>query len=260
MTTVHVFAGGGVRGIGSLVLAEKLAFQPDMICGTSTGSIIAAARAIGYSYSEIKNLYLEHVKTIFKPNYVGFGGMFAPKYKAKNLEKVIRFIFSNRTNKDCEKCLMINAYNITQDKPKYWKSWDNEEWSVADAVIASCSAPTYFVPHKIKDCQFVDGGMESNCIADSALIEAIGRKGGEVDLVVFGTGIYNEKTKIKNGGIIDWNTKIIDIMLEANNNSSVYKAKEIINLRGNIDTMQIEDFVLTENVKLDDLNFIRQFR
>lgn len=258
MKNIHVFSGGGVRGIGSLKLVEHLAVAPDFVAGTSTGAIIAAAKAIGYSYQEILQLYLDNIKIIFQEQHFDFDGMTKPKYFASNLRKVMQNIFENRTNKDCKLDLMINACNYTLKQPKYWKSWDSETWLLSDAVTASCSAPTYFKPHKIDFYQFIDGGIESNNIGDSALIEAIGRYGEELAITIVGTGEYNKFDEIKTGSTLEWlkEGRLIDIMLDMNLKSSIYKLKEHINERGNIDLFQYLNWSMSENIKLDDLTKI----
>lgn len=144
--TIHVFSGGGVRGIISLKLIQRAGFLQKMVCGTSAGSMIAALRALNVPYSQILDIFKDNVKDIFKERIMTFGGFTAAKYKSKNLEKTVKKIIGTATNKDCKLDLIINAYDIKNKKPKYWKSWDEETWSLADAVIASCSAPVYFEP------------------------------------------------------------------------------------------------------------------
>ena len=70
--------GGGIRGIipaKILALAEeelnrtgktgKIADYFDLICGTSTGGIIAIGLALGMPASEILSFYLDHASLIF---------------------------------------------------------------------------------------------------------------------------------------------------------------------------------------------------
>src|SRR5688572_16528633 len=66
--------GGGAKGfytIGVLKELEALVGTPlcerfSLIFGTSTGAIIAALLALGYSVDEIHKLYKEHVPTIMR--------------------------------------------------------------------------------------------------------------------------------------------------------------------------------------------------
>jgi len=71
--------GGGMRGIiPAKILCEleeelqkdhgedaRLCDYFDLICGTSTGGIIAIGLALGMSAKEMLNLYIEHGKEIF---------------------------------------------------------------------------------------------------------------------------------------------------------------------------------------------------
>ena len=76
---VLAIAGGGIRGIiPSVVLAriEKLTGKPihqsfDLVCGTSTGGIIAAGLTMPKPLSgdQILDLYLNHGKTIFSQSF-----------------------------------------------------------------------------------------------------------------------------------------------------------------------------------------------
>lgn len=258
MKNIQVFSGGGGKGIISLRLAARLIIEPHLVAGTSTGAIIAGAKALGYNYEQILDLYLDNIKDIFKPSTFSFEGLTSSKYQSKNLQKVIRKIFGVKTNKDCVKDLMINAYDITNKKPKYWKSWDDETWLLSDAIIASCSAPTYFEPYKLNGIQYVDGGMDSNNICDGALVEGLGKYQDDIDLVLIGTGeCKDSKKKIKSGGILNWGTYIIDIMLDANQKSSIYKTQEIIKLRGDLDYFQVLNIDLDEEIMLDDLTKIK---
>ena len=73
--------GGGMRGLYTATLLKVLSkrFDPrfhnkepdigkafDLICGTSTGAILACALAVGVPLSRVKNLYIENGAHIFK--------------------------------------------------------------------------------------------------------------------------------------------------------------------------------------------------
>ena len=64
-------AGGGLQGfshIGAIKALEEIGIKPDFISGTSTGSVIAALYAIGYTPDEISKICEENYKKIFKPS------------------------------------------------------------------------------------------------------------------------------------------------------------------------------------------------
>lgn len=67
--------GGGIRGIYASHILERIQTEFniifhdefEIITGTSTGSIIAAAISLGVPISKITKLYREEGKKIFKP-------------------------------------------------------------------------------------------------------------------------------------------------------------------------------------------------
>ena len=164
------------------------------------------------------------------------------------------------TNKDCKYDLMINSFNITLNRPKYWKSWDTETWLLSDAVIASCSAPTYFMPHKIDGWQFIDGGVDTNNLCLSAYIESkIIYPDCSTDLTVYGTGEFERSIDIKKGGLMEWSPHIIDVFMTTNNKSPVYLLKEISKLYPD-DNIVFLDKQLGHSVNLDAVKEIEYLR
>ena len=66
-------SGGGIRGIahaGVLQALEEYGVKPNIIGGTSCGSLIASMYAIGYSPYHIYILYKRYAKTIAKSNSI----------------------------------------------------------------------------------------------------------------------------------------------------------------------------------------------
>ena len=75
-------SGGGVRGashIGVLKALEESNIKPDLISGSSSGSIVASLYAVGYSLNEIQNIFLKINKKILDFDIKGlfkfFGGL-----------------------------------------------------------------------------------------------------------------------------------------------------------------------------------------
>jgi NTE family protein len=74
-----VFEGGGVKGIalaGAYRELEERGYQPQCVAGTSTGAIIAAFTAVGYSAAEIEQLAVHDLRfTDFAdPTFLGHFG------------------------------------------------------------------------------------------------------------------------------------------------------------------------------------------
>src|SRR5215471_1807097 len=95
--------GGGIRGILTLeylgVIEDllkarsgrddfRLADYFDLIGGTSTGSIIAATLACGMSVGEIKKLYRDLGKSVFKTS-LWRRGLLSPKFPADRVQEAL---------------------------------------------------------------------------------------------------------------------------------------------------------------------------
>lgn len=64
-------SGGGIRGIahaGVLQALEEIGIKPDIIAGTSCGSMVSVMYAMGYSPYHIYILFKRYAKTIAKTN------------------------------------------------------------------------------------------------------------------------------------------------------------------------------------------------
>lgn len=172
--------GGGIRGLISLGILSRieetlaaessdphnfrLAHYFDLIAGTSTGSIIATALALGWSVRKVKALYEELGPTLFPPTRTM--GILKFRRKASELDRVLRSSLGDMTL-DSERFvtgLMICAKRIDTDsawvltnnpRSKFWES-ENGEWlpnkkyEVAMLVRASAAAPTFFEPVRIE--------------------------------------------------------------------------------------------------------------
>jgi patatin-like phospholipase/acyl hydrolase len=64
----------------------------------------------------------------------------------------------------CSKRLIVPAISLNQYKPRVFDS-DNKgdkKPGLVDVVMASAAAPTYFLPAKVGDTHYVDGGLYCN--------------------------------------------------------------------------------------------------
>lgn len=131
--------GGGIKGIYSAELLAK--FEEvfgcvvsdcfDMLCGTSTGGIIALAASLKIPMSSVVKFYREKGPSIFNERvkcmpggriYLGakqvaFGG----KYSAKKLRSALESVFGNRTIAESNNFLCIPAYNTLTSNPRVFK-------------------------------------------------------------------------------------------------------------------------------------------
>ncbi len=204
--------GGGAKGfytLGILDEMEKNIRQPlhacfDLIFGTSTGAIIAALLARGDTVENVLALYREHVPTIMKPN--------RPRVRTEALRKLGKTIFQETTVDSFKTGIGIVTTNWKDERPMIFKASVTQAHgsvgsfvpffgcSVADAVIASCSAYPFFQPHMVTKSngdivELGDGGFCANnptlyAIADAT--EALKQEPRNLRVVSLGVGSYPE--------------------------------------------------------------------
>ncbi len=235
--------GGGIRGVYSAHILKrieeefkiKLHDYFDLIAGTSTGSIIAAAIACNIPLIEIEKLYIEKGKKIFtKRKKIGIPckGIWEPIYDNDELKKNLNEYFRNIKLEEVSKRLIIPSTDVYNGeafvaKSKYHQKFirDNNI-KVVDAVLGSCSAPMYFKPHKIKDYLLADGGLWANNPSLVAVIEALKKCDqdlNDIKLLSIGTGLYKpEFSNANKWGILNgWkNKKFIDFIFSLQSQSA----------------------------------------
>ena len=202
--------GGGIRGIFPAhiikCIEERLSISVfdkfDMLAGTSTGSIIATGIAYGKSPAELVDLYLNNGEKIFSckvkswwPTWVKQG--VHSKYTNDELKKVLEAEFGDAVLGDIEKPLLIPSTDIGNGGVHVFKSGYSPQFTrdnsvlLKDAVLASCSAPTFFDPAKVGSYLLADGGVWANNPTLAAVIEAKHRLGINVEnirVLSIGTG------------------------------------------------------------------------
>lgn len=144
--------GGGAKGFHSLgVLREiegligcRLYEKFDLIFGTSTGAIIAALLALGYSVEEIHPLYKKYVPTVMQRK--------TPGEKSAALEHLAKEVFRDQKFDAVKTDVGIVATKWEIERPMIFKGSVAQAHgrigtfipgfgvAIADAVQASCSA------------------------------------------------------------------------------------------------------------------------
>lgn len=212
--------GGGFRGAYSAHLLKHIeeTYSIDwkkefgLFAGTSTGSIIAAGLACGISAGDLADVYKKHGDEIFRKRWALRKGMVASRYSNAALKAQLLSIFGEITLGDVDVPLLIPATNIGQGCVHVFKSKYSDGFIrdpkvlVRDAVLASCSAPTYFAPHKVDENLLADGGLWANSPSLVAAIDAkkrLGQQLGNLRVLSIGTGhvktFYPQKTSLKRG-------------------------------------------------------------
>ena len=200
--------GGGTRGVYSaqvLSCIEQETGAPvrehfDLIAGSSTGSIIAGAAAVGIPMSGVVKLFEKESPRIFRRRWLGSFHM-RSKYSSRSLEQVIRNCVSDLTLGEISTPLMITGSDISTGgvhvfKSRYLKDLGEPyvrdgDVVLSDAILASCAAPAYFDPVPVGDFLLADGGLWANNPSIIALTEAVSkfrRLVEQVRILSIGTG------------------------------------------------------------------------
>lgn len=209
--------GGGAKGFYTLGILDELEKNMgkaihesfDLIYGTSTGAIIATLLVRGETVDNIIRLYQQHVPTIMKPA--------RPAAKTQALHKLARTVFQDTRIDSFKTAIGIVATNWKEEKPLIFKASVAQAHgstgsfvpffgcSVADAVIASCSAYPFFNPHVVTKSngdivELGDGGFCANnptlyAIADAT--KALNYAHSNLRVLSLGVGSYPEPTLIK---------------------------------------------------------------
>ncbi len=225
--------GGGIRGVmvtQALTMVEATLGQPlheraRLYAGTSTGSIISATLAAGFTAKQIHDLYVKLGSTIFRRSWRTF---FFPltryRYPSGPLEKALHDQLGDRKMKDYWKDMalrdvVITSFDVLQNSTAFIKPWklQYQDWPVVKAVLASSSVPTYFPP---VEGRYVDGGVGS--YANPCYLAAyeaefcLGWKAEETTLLSLGTG--RSPNPVKSGDpsrfqAWDWIGPVLDAFL-----------------------------------------------
>lgn len=258
--------GGGIRGVIAAVIlseVEKYLDQPlnqyfDMIAGTSTGSILASAIAVGLKSQDIIRLYKEQGQRIF-PYQSRFSpqrlrllfqyGISAPKYSNNGLIAVLQEQFGTTKLSDIYDSprLLIIAYDTQGREPIVFKSWRQDEnyfnvplW---EACVCSSSAPTFFPAYLLqtprKRYSAIDGGIGANNPSASALAEVLRLRHpiDEIVLLSIGTGSSAQPfpwEEARSWGVSQWlwQGRLLDVVFGASADIHEYISRQVLNAPG----------------------------
>lgn len=204
--------GGGAKGFYTLgVLKEieamincPLCEKFELVFGTSTGSIIAALIALGYSVDSILDLYRQHVPTIMREK--------SAEGRTKALKKLAKEVFGDSKFEQVKTGIGVVSARWLTERPMIFKGSVSQAHGrtasfvpgfgvpIANAVQASCSAYPFFERTIVttslgEKIELVDGGYCANnptlyAIADA--VQALKHNREDIRLVSVGVGVYPE--------------------------------------------------------------------
>ena len=182
--------GGGIAGcahLGIIKALEEIGLQFHCVTGTSSGGLIAALYACGYTTDQIIQMVPELSKKYMDYDYRSIISKMLWKdqrtpsiIKGKKFREFLSMKLQDRSIKDIGLPVALIAADLKtgkkivfSSKPLKMQTNDYEEISdisVVDAIVASCSIPTLFPPIEIGEMLLVDGGLIDNCPSEYAKV------------------------------------------------------------------------------------------
>ena len=176
-------SGGGVRGaaqIGAIKALQENNIKIDAVAGTSAGSIVAAAYAMGYTTDEMIKLFNYFSKDVMgvgpKNIYMGIkekkGIKLGGLTSSLNIEKAIQEIGEIKGIKNINEIKMpisITTTDLIRNKEIVFTNnmyaegdYYIKDIEIGKAVRASSTFPGMYSPFEYNGYQFVDGGVFDN--------------------------------------------------------------------------------------------------
>ena len=149
------FGGGAARGlahIGVLQVLEEQGIKPDIVVGTSAGSMVAALYASGRTPTEMEQMAM----TLDESSITDWVFPGRSLMKGEALAKFIRDKTGGKTIEQMRIPLGIVATDLNSGEPILFRRGDP-----GAAVRASSAVPAVFQPVKIGGREYVDGGLVS---------------------------------------------------------------------------------------------------
>ena len=151
------FGGGGAKAAahcGALQALHEFGLDPDIVSGTSAGSLVAIYYACGLKPREMVEQFLglNFFKDIVAPS-LPKGGMFDSKPLIEHLRKTLPYTKLED--------LPIPTYIVASDM-EHGVAKVFSRGEIAPRAVASCSIPVIFYPTVIGGIHYVDGGAFQN--------------------------------------------------------------------------------------------------
>jgi len=149
--------GGAARGfahVGVLQVLEEAGIKPDLVVGTSAGSLVAALYASGRSAQQLQQVAMTMDEAAFADWTLPIFNRGVLRGEA--LARYVNGQVGNRLIENMTVPLGIVATDLNTGHGVLFRRGDT-----GTAVRASSSVPAVFVPVKIGSQEFVDGGLVS---------------------------------------------------------------------------------------------------
>jgi patatin-like phospholipase/acyl hydrolase len=251
--------GGGIRGIITIVLLERLSREPGLqgfldkvqfVAGTSTGGLIALGLAAGKSLAELHQLYVTDGPAIFADSLIDdlkdMGKLFGADYGVRPFEEILTRTLGEKKLGELRKRVLVTTFDLDSGSssagPRRWKPklFHNFPGSDSDAsalarnvALYTSAAPTYFPTVD----GYIDGGVFAPNPSVCALAQALDQRNDpkvttleDVRLLSIGTGqpIGLVEGDSLDWGYVRWAPKLVDLMLDSVNDMADFQCRQIL--------------------------------
>jgi len=208
--------GGGVFGkVQAKILADANAWGKfDAFCGTSIGSAIAAAGALGFQDRVGPRFFDDAMPRVFHRSWLRRLNFLGSKYSDAGLNDVLRDTFRGALLSDCRKPLFVTAVDIARQTLKVFTSTSESDTrlSVQSVVRSATAAPTYFDSWQ----GYADGGVMANCpvmVGVAACAKVLKYPLQDIEVFSIGTGDPPETEGKHPRNMVQWGTWLIPALL-----------------------------------------------
>lgn len=274
--------GGGVRGAFSAsFLAElerrsgkRIVDHFDLICGTSTGGLLALALAFEHPAARILEFYERDGPRIFPMNKASTLARrarhwYSAKHDGRTLAETLKQLLGQSTKLgQASVRLVIPAFDVDLGRPVCFKTPHHESlttdlhraaWEIG---MATASAPTYFEPFVSSwGTRYVDGGVWANRPAMVGIVEAVAFLGVPVErihvLCVGTTGAGYRLGNLVASGKLPWaiGGQPFDMILHANEWAATFQARLLLG-----DRFREVDYETATPIPMDDCRCVPELR
>jgi patatin-like phospholipase/acyl hydrolase len=242
--------GGGIKGVFTAAVLARIealtnltiADHFDLICGTSTGGILAIGLGLGLSAEELLDFYrkrgpfifpgtslIERSRGIFRQLFLG------PKFSQKVLREQIAAILKDRKFGESRSRLVIPSYDAVSGHIYVFKTAHDRRFvndvatPAVDVALATSAAPTYFEAASSHSYgRYVDGGVWANSPVMVGVTEAVSFVGVALsDIHILSVGTTQEPFSIAKrtrASALGWNVGLVNLMFEAQAEAAIAQA------------------------------------
>ncbi|MEG0482417.1 MAG: patatin-like phospholipase family protein [Acinetobacter sp.] len=246
-----VLGSGGARGyahIGVIEALEQHGIQPDFIVGTSAGSIVGSIYASGKSAEQLRQIALDMKVGDVRDFKIGMKGFF-------DGQKVEDYVNKQVSQMSLEK-MKIPMYVVATELQNGQRTVFNYG-NTGQAVRASVSIPSMFIPTVIQGKEYVDGGLVSPVPVDIAkelgadiviAVDILAQPENTETTNVW--GLFNQNINIMQNKLAADELKNADIVIQPD----LREKAHIFDVKGRQDTMQAG--VDAANLRMHDLDVV----